>query len=70
LAEVFRNKWLGRRDSNPDTQIQSPSDGAADQQNQGVTEEEVEGVRQKTQCSRNTESPGDHGFGREEDTLP
>jgi hypothetical protein len=34
LQEVLRDHWLGGRDSNPDTQIQSPSVGDASKEDQ------------------------------------
>jgi hypothetical protein len=79
-------EWLGGRDSNPDTQIQSPSRGESDQWNQGVAVAEFEQVGQKAQYSRNTEGGSelrggsgeceagtgreDATFRSEEETLP
>jgi hypothetical protein len=33
-APIFQNQWLGGRDSNPDTQIQSLSEDAASKEDQ------------------------------------
>ena len=56
FEEVLSNEWLGGRDSNPDTQIQSlisPTDSEGNQQ----LESETRGrVRQNPQRRRNTDS--------------
>jgi hypothetical protein len=59
--------WLGGRDSNPDTQIQSSFEGLPDQWNQSVAGEEQGEVGQNPQHGRK--------YGRcyadvEEETLP
>ncbi|HZQ54461.1 MAG TPA: site-specific integrase [Bryobacteraceae bacterium] len=71
--EVLRNQWLGGRDSNPDTQIQSFLQAQADQQNQQLSSADCGGVRPNPQYSRNKEQQAWHrvnGFDSEEDTLP
>ena len=78
--------WLGGRDSNPDTQIQTPSQGESDQWNQGGALAEFAEAGQNAQYSRNTKSGSElrdgsceceAGAGREdvtfrseEETLP
>jgi hypothetical protein len=48
-------EWLGRRDSNPDTQIQSPYQSEPAQQNQQGTAAKIGEVRQQAQYGRNTD---------------
>jgi hypothetical protein len=48
------DSWLGRRDSNPDTQIQSPSEPESNQQNQQLSPADSGKVRQNPQRRRNT----------------
>jgi hypothetical protein len=50
--EVLQNHWLGGRDSNPDTQIQS---SRADQQYQRLSWAKRGQIRQNPQDSRNKE---------------
>src|SRR5579885_3449251 len=67
------NQWLGGRDSNPDTQIQSFLQAQADQQNQQLSSADCGGVRPNPQYSRNKEQQASYrvnGFDSEEDTLP
>ena len=82
---VYGNGWLGRRDSNPDTQIQSPSDPAWAQLDQQLSSAELREVGQNAQCERNANSVTHNGvnegadlaadlrrrgFDFEDDTLP
>jgi hypothetical protein len=57
--------WLGGRDSNPDTQIQSSIEVLPNQQDQALTAADLEHVGQNPQYSRNKDY-----FDFEEDTLP
>jgi hypothetical protein len=52
------NYWLGGRDSNPDTQIQSSLEGPSGQYNQGVSSADQGQVRQNPQHGRNENSGG------------
>jgi hypothetical protein len=52
-----RRDWLGGRDSNPDTQIQSPSESEANQQDQRLNLAKRGQLRQNPQCSRNGDYP-------------
>ena len=45
--------WLGRRDSNPDTQIQSPFEVRTPQSDQQYTTVDHGELRQSPQCTRN-----------------
>jgi hypothetical protein len=84
-VEVFGNEWLGRRDSNPDTQIQSSLDVLAAQSNEQVSSANCGEVEQNPQHSRNAEARSEDAakettlmhpahssaeFDFEEDTLP
>jgi hypothetical protein len=62
---VFAEKWLGGRDSNPDTQIQSPNKYLSFQQDQALSGADLEQLRQNPQHGRN-----DDWCPSEEDTLP
>jgi hypothetical protein len=57
--------WLGGRDSNPDTQIQSLFDRQPDQSNQPLSSANCEQSRQNPQYRRNEEE-----VDFEEQTLP
>jgi hypothetical protein len=59
--------WLGGRDSNPDTQIQSSFEAQADQQNQSLSTVKREQLRQNPQYSRNENCPNFES--RENDNL-
>jgi len=54
--EVLPNEWLGGRDSNPDTQIQSPSPPIDSKPAQQLTSANSRQDRQNPQCRRNTQS--------------
>jgi hypothetical protein len=52
-AKSWKDEWLGRRDSNPDTQIQSSLQPQAAQQDQGLNPAKSGEVRQNPQYRRN-----------------
>ena len=86
FQQVLKNEWLGGRDSNPDTQIQSASQGESNQWNQGVAVAEFAEAGQNAQYSRNAKGGSelrdgscecedgtareDAMLGSEEETLP
>ena len=65
LGEVLQNVWLGGRDSNPDTQIQSPLGPAENETDQQLGSANLGEVRQNPQQCRN-----ELALDWEEDTLP
>jgi hypothetical protein len=64
VVEALKNEWLGRRDSNPDTQIQSLFQVEADQSDQQLNLAKAGEIRQNPQHGRNKD------FDFEEETLP
>jgi hypothetical protein len=66
LAQVLASQWLGGRDSNPDTQLQSLSEPPAPQQDQALSPAKHGQLRQNPQYSRNKNFEVDAA----EDTLP
>jgi hypothetical protein len=67
-AYGIRNQWLGGRDSNPDTQIQSLSEVQPPQQDQLLRPAKHGQLRQNPQYRRKKKYPNDFDF--EDDTLP
>jgi hypothetical protein len=65
FPEVFQNVWLGGRDSNPDTQIQSPFEAHENKADQQLSSANLGEVRQNPQQCRN-----ELALDWEEDTLP
>jgi len=83
IQQLLKIEWLGRRDSNPDTQIQSPLNAPTAQLNQQHSAANQGEVGQNPQHGRNTEMDLKEGidllptatfnhleFDFEEDTLP
>ena len=68
FQEVLQNVWLGGRDSNPDTQIQSLFEGQEDNNDQQLSSADSGEVRQNPQYSRDEESRLANDD--EEETLP
>ena len=73
MSDLPREKgWLGGRDSNPDTQIQSLSNDGHDIEDKGLSSAERGKVRQNPQYGRNenllarpgANPPGEPSFGR------
>ncbi len=58
IGQLLKNEWLGRRDSNPDTQIQSSFEAQAAQWNQELSSANCGEVRQNPQCRRNEDADG------------